>query len=112
MLLEAQETAQLVEGMLEDWKETTAAPETAVAGKEELELLPMADSDTQGAANKGLAARSWSVSLMRHGNCLALRELFQTTKGEQAGNHAAHRRNVFAINFGVLFPCSAVSVVL
>ncbi|CDI76179.1 hypothetical protein, conserved [Eimeria praecox] len=83
MLLEAQETAQLVKGMLEDYEGTAAPAAATVPETQELELLPMADSDTQGAGNKDKqpAARSWSVSLMRHGNCMALRELFQATKG-------------------------------
>lgn len=93
ILLEAQETAQLVQGLLQDWEESAVAATKIVAETQALELLPMADSDTQGDGmeDKRLAARSWSVSLMRRGNCLALRELFQTEKGELAVAHAAAR---------------------
>ncbi|CDJ51088.1 hypothetical protein, conserved [Eimeria brunetti] len=85
ILLEAQGTAQLVKGILEDKEDTTATAATAGEETQELELLPMADSHTQNGEKKNRqpAARSWSVSLMRHGNALALRELFQAAKGAE-----------------------------
>lgn len=87
VLIEAQDATQLVLDVCDDDSQTMLAATNAPlvgSGEQELAALPVAGLSTQAASaqGKGVLLKSWSVSLMQQGNCRAIRELFQTSKGE------------------------------
>lgn len=86
IVIEAQNAAQLVSDIIDDdgqQKPAAAGGAQVVPSDQELGAMPFERMPSQGGFQEGRAlSKSVSMSLMQHGNSMAIRELFQTSKGE------------------------------
>lgn len=83
IIVEAQDVAQLVLDLCDDHNCTALHPSSGPEGEQELVALPFSNSKDASIRREHDVSKSMNNFLISRGNCLAVRELFQTSKGKE-----------------------------